>query len=208
MNVFTPFLVGLLCSLFGTLLPGLLNASVVKIHKKEGKIKAHQFISGALFVIALQTYLAVFFARLINDNAEINFVLREIGTFVFIGLSIFFFVKKKKPAEELEINVPRKINRILFGSFLAVLNIFPIFLYVFVTVYAASKNWYEINPINNFLLTIGVLLGTYTAFRLYIQIFKNKSIDTNFFLKNINTIIGVLTLTIALINAYKLIDEI
>src|SRR5690606_11086500 len=119
-------------------------------------------------------------ARLINDNAERNFVLREIGTFVFIGLSICFSVKKKKPAEELEINVPRKINRILFGSLLAVLNIFPIYLYVFVTVYAASMNWYEINPINNFLLTFGVFLATYTAFRLYIQISKNKSIDPNF----------------------------
>ncbi len=62
MNYILPFLTGLIASVFGTLLPGILNATVVKISKREGMKNAYSFMLGTFVIIALQTYLAVFFS--------------------------------------------------------------------------------------------------------------------------------------------------
>lgn len=203
----TPFIVGVLFSILGTLLPGILNGTVVRVYKEEGVKKANHFALGALTIIALQTYLAVFFTKLIHNNSQINFVLREIGLVIFLGLSIFFFLKKKPIQKDMQIEMPKQKNRYFHGVLMAMLNIFPIFFYVFISVTASNNHWYEINPINNLALMLGVLLGTYLTFRLYMRMFRNKNMDTNFFLKNINSIIGSLTFVIALFNLYKLINE-
>jgi len=203
----TPFVIGIFFSIIGTLLPGILNGTIVRVYKEEGINKANHFAGGALVVIALQTYLAVFFAKLIYNSSQITFVLREIGLIVFLGLSVFFFLKKKSTNKDLEIDVPKQKNRFIHGIVLAVLNVFPIFFYVFITVTASSSKWYVIHPINNMALTLGVLLGTYLTFRMYLRLFRYKDMDTNFFLKNINPIIGTLTLIIAIFNLYKLLYE-
>ena len=57
MNYLLPFLTGLGASVLGTLLPGILNATVVNISKKEGMKNAYSFMLGTFVVIALQYYL-------------------------------------------------------------------------------------------------------------------------------------------------------
>lgn len=203
----SPFSIGILFSILGTLLPGILNGTVVRVYKEEGLTRANHFAFGALTIIALQTYLAVFFTKIIHNNDQINLILRELGLVLFLGLSLFFFVKKKPIQKEVQIEIPKQKNRYLHGILMALLNVFPIFFYVFISVTASNNNWYEINPINNLALTLGVLLGTYLTFRFYMRVFRNKNMDTNFFLKNINSIIGSLTLLIALFNLYKIIYD-
>lgn len=203
----SPFSIGILFSILGTLLPGILNGTVVRVYKEEGLTRANHFAFGALTIIALQTYLAVFFTKIIHNNDQINLILRELGLVLFLGLSLFFFVKKKPIQKEVQIEIPKQKNRYLHGILMALLNVFPIFFYVFISVTASNNNWYEINPINNLALTLGVLIGTYLTFRFYMRVFRNKNMDTNFFLKNINSIIGSLTLLIALFNLYKIIYD-
>lgn len=203
----SPFFIGIICSFFGTLLPGILNGTIVRIYKEEGFSKANTFAFGALTTIALQTYLAVFFAKMLYNNTQFNFVLREIGFVLFLGLSMFFFLKKKSKEDSIEVKVSKQKNRYLHGVIMSLLNVFPVFFYMFISFTCSSKELYVINPINNLALTLGVLIGTYAAFRFYMFIFKNKSTETNFFLKNINVIIGSLTLLVALVNLYKLMYE-
>lgn len=203
----SPFFIGIICSFLGTLLPGILNGTIVRVYKKEGFSKANAFAFGALTTIALQTYLAVFFAKMLYNNIQFNFVLREIGFVLFLGLSMFFFLKKKDKVDSIEVKVNKQKNRYLHGAIMSLLNVFPVFFYMFISFTCSSKELYEINPINNLALTLGVLIGTYAAFRFYMFIFKNKSTETNFFLKNINIIIGSLTLLVALVNLYKLMYE-
>lgn len=201
-----PFLTGYIASLIGTLLPGILNATAVKISKEEGIKNAHSFMLGTFVIIALQTYLAVFFARIIDSSEFISNILREIGFVIFTLLTFYFFLTKPTTNINTSKLIKRKKARFTHGIILALLNVFPIFYYVFVSITASKNNWYEIHFLNNVLLTIGVILGTFTAFKSYIKLFKNSSLQDNFILKNINKIIGTITGFIAILNLYKILS--
>lgn len=204
MNYILPFLTGLGASVFGTLLPGILNATVVKISKREGMKNAYSFMLGTFIIIALQTYLAVFFAKIIDRSVFITNIIREIGFVVFLILTIYFFVAKPKKSDDSEIEITQKRKRFTQGILLALINVFPIFYYVFITITAVNNNFYEINYISNVFLTVGVLIGSFLAFMFYINLFKNAVLQENFVLKNINKILGCVTGIITVINLYKL----
>lgn len=206
MNVVIPFFTGFFAAVLGTLLPGILNANVVKISKEEGMKNAYNFMLGTFVIIALQTYLAVFFARIIDRSEVITSALREIGFVVFLILTIYFFTVK--PKKYLDSEAPKSLvkrKRFYYGLLLAVLNIFPIFYYVFITISVLNNNLYEVYYLSNILLTLGVILGTYTAFMFYIRLFRKSNLEENFILKNINKIIGCITCIIAIFNLYKMI---
>ena len=204
MNYILPFLTGLIASVFGTLLPGILNATVVKISKKEGMKNAYSFMLGTFVIIALQTYLAVFFAKIIDRSVFITNIIREIGFVVFLVLTIYFFVAKPKQNADEETEIIQKRKRFTQGILLALINVFPIFYYVFITITAVNNNFYSINYISNILLTVGVLIGAFLAFMFYINLFKKAVLQENFVLKNINKILGFVTGIITVINLYKL----
>lgn len=204
MHYIIPFITGYVASVMGTLLPGILNATAVKISKNEGIKHAYSFMLGTFVIIALQTYLAVFFAKVIDKSLFISTILREIGFVVFFILTLYFLIINPKPKLNKELKIKGKRKRFTQGLIFALLNVFPIFYYVFISVTAVNNKWYEVNYVNNILLTIGVLLGTFTAFMIYINLFKNSNIEENFFLKNINKIIGTITGTITVINLIKL----
>ena len=69
--------IGIFTAIIGTSIPGLLNMTVVKIGKQEGEKSAYSFILGASITIAIQVYLAIFFAKFINFNAEVTKIFRE-----------------------------------------------------------------------------------------------------------------------------------
>ncbi|MEG0917018.1 MAG: LysE family transporter [Myroides sp.] len=204
MSYILPFLTGLGASVFGTLLPGILNATVVKISKKEGMKNAYSFMLGTFIIIALQTYLAVFFAKIIDQSVFITNILREIGFVVFLVLTIYFFVAKPKKKKDVEVEITRKRKRFTQGILLAIINVFPIFYYVFITITVLNNKLYTVNYISNILFTVGVLIGAFLAFMFYINLFKNKTVKDNFVLKNINKILGCITGVITLINLCKL----
>lgn len=205
MNYLLPFITGLGASVLGTLLPGILNATVVKISKKEGMKNAYSFMLGTFVIIALQTYLAVFFAKIIDKSVFITNILREIGFVVFLVLTIYFFLAKPKKKKDVEVEITQKRKRFTQGMLLALINIFPVFYYVFITTTAINNNFYEINYISNILLTIGVLIGAFIAFMFYINLFKNKTDQDSFVLKNINKILGCITGGITIINLCRLL---
>ena len=77
--------------------PGLINMTAAKVSTQEGKNEALRFAFGASVVIFFQTFIAVLFARFINNHNEIVTTLQEIGIFIFTILSVYFFFIAKKP---------------------------------------------------------------------------------------------------------------
>ena len=205
MNYILPFFTGLFAAIIGTMLPGILNATVVKISKEEGRKQAFQFMLGTFVVIALQTYLAVFFARIIERSIFITNVLREIGFVVFLVLTIYFFIAKPKKKIK-KTAVSKGTNKhFTHGMLLALVNIFPVFYYVFITISVLNNHFYKVYYLSNILLTAGVILGTYCSFLFYIRLFRKSDVEQNFILKNINKIIGCITGIIAIFNLFKLL---
>ena len=118
MNYFLPLLFGFCISFLAVILPGLINMTGAKISMQEGKNEALSFAFGASLVVFFQTFIAVLFARYINNHQRIVATLQEIGIFVFIGLSIYFFgIAKKSKKLNRSVKIKGKPNRFFLGFF-------------------------------------------------------------------------------------------
>lgn len=208
MSIALPIFLGFLTSAIGITPPGLINMTAAKVSIQEGRTRAFVFASGAVSIIFLQTFLAVYFAKFIDKNPSILLMLREVGLVIFTGLTLYFFVyaKKVKPKKE-ETNIRSKKSRFFYGMLLSALNLFPIPFYVFVSVTLASYDSFsfEKNFIYNFVLGSG--LGAFFAFYCYIVFFKKWQGKTDFLLKNMNYIIGSITGLVSIITLVNIMNH-
>ena len=198
--------IGIFTGALGSAIPGILNTSILQITVKQGEKPASKFISGALLVIVFQTFLSVYFARFINKNPYVSDVINEIGIGVFLILSIYFFTKKTK-------SKPKKISQtkirvimsqpFFYGILLAILNIFPILFYVFLSLSLNENSLFNFSLLSISLLSIGVTVGAYFAFLLYLWLGQQKKVNDLYVVQKIYPILGFLSLVIAGINAIK-----
>jgi hypothetical protein len=135
-------------------------------------------------------------------------ILQEIGLFFFLALTAYFFWisrKPKRPKEELKIR--SNSNRFFLGMLLSGLNLFPIPYYVFVSITLSTYNYFFFD--NGFIypFVLGVVLGSFFVFYLYIIFFKKEGKTSTFIIANANTIIGSITGVISLITILKLIKQ-
>jgi threonine/homoserine/homoserine lactone efflux protein len=206
MTYFLPLVLGFCIAFLAVILPGLINMTAAKISTQEGKNEALSFAIGASVIIFFQTFIAVLFARFINNHQEIIATLQEIGIFVFTGLSIYFFWIAKKPKKiKTDIKIKGKSNRFFFGMLLSTLNLLPVPFYVFASMSLSASGYFSFDKIPVSSFVIGVVLGSFSVFYIYIVAFKKIEKKTDFLFKNINTIIGSVTTFMAVVTLFKLL---
>lgn len=207
MQFFFPFLFGFLAAVIGIIPPGLINLTAAKISLIDGKNSALKFVFGALVVIFLQTYISVFFAQYINSHQGIVVLLREIGLVIFIALSVYFlkFARKHSDNSQTPNVIKSKRNRFLVGMFVSAINFFPIPYYVLISITLASYKLFSFDLIQEFLFVFGVLLGSSMVFYLYVEFFNKMKNKADYFIANMNKIIGTITGIVALITLINLL---
>lgn len=207
MQFFFPFLFGFLAAVIGIIPPGLINLTAAKISLIDGKNSALKFVFGALVVIFLQTYISVFFAQYINSHQGIVVLLREIGLVIFIALSVYFlkFARKHSDNSQTPNVIKSKRNRFLVGMFVSAINFFPIPYYVLISITLASYKLFNFELIQEFLFVFGVLLGSSMVFYLYVEFFNKMKNKADYFIANMNKIIGTITGIVALITLINLL---
>ena len=206
MLFFLPLVLGFCIAFFAVILPGLINMTAAKISTQEGKNEAISFAVGASVIIFFQTFIAVLFARFISIHPEIVSTLQEIGVFVFLLLSIYFFWIAKKPQKiKTDSKVKGKSNRFLLGMLLSTLNLLPMPFYVFASMSLASSGYFSFDKIPVAEFVIGVVSGSFAVFYIYIVAFKIIEKKTEFLMQNINNIIGSVTTFMAVVTLFKLL---
>lgn len=196
---------GFLAAVIGVSLPGLLNMTAVKVAQARGKQASILYILGALSVIFIQTYVAVFFAKLIDSSPFITEILHEIGLVIFGALTIYFLGFAKRKKKEDNAAVKRLKNPYVYGALLALINVFSIPYYVFLSVTLATYSYPIFEWAYTVIFSVGVVFGSALMFYAYISIFKKVANENAFLLRNINYIIGSITGIICLITLYKLL---
>jgi threonine/homoserine/homoserine lactone efflux protein len=205
MDFVLPLILGYCIAVLAVILPGLINMTAAKISLEEGKNEALSFAAGASTVVFLQTYVAVIFARFISIHLEIISLLQEIGILVFTALSVYFFWIAKKPKkQQKDIKIKGKTNRFYHGILLSMLNFLPVPFYVFTSISIASSGYFHFEKFEIINFVLGVMLGSFSVFYLYIVSFKMIEAKTTFLMKNINNIIGSITGLIAAFTVFKL----
>jgi threonine/homoserine/homoserine lactone efflux protein len=201
-----PLVIGFLIAFLAVIPPGLINMTAAKISTQEGRNEALSFAVGASIIIFFQTFVAVLFARFINNHQEIVTTLQEIGIFVFSLLSVYFFWIAEKPKKiKTDRTVKGKSNRFFLGMLLSTLNLLPIPFYVFASMSLSASGYFSFDKIPVLCFVTGVVLGSFTVFYIYIVAFKKIEKKTEFLVRNINTIIGSVTAFMAVVTLFKLL---
>ena len=206
MLFFLPLILGFCIAFLAVILPGLINMTAAKISLQEGKSQALSFIIGASIIVFFQTFIAVLFARFISKHDAIVSTLQEIGISIFSLLSVYFFWIAKKP-KKLKTNnkLKGKSNRFFLGMLLSTLNLLPVPFYVFASMSLSASGYFSFDKIPVSSFVIGVVLGSFTVFYIYIVAFKKIEKKTEFLMRNINTIIGSVTTFMAVLTLFKLL---
>ena len=204
----TPILSGFIAAAIGIIPPGLINMTAAKINLKEGKKNALWFVIGAVFVIFLQVYLAVLFARIIDNRPDVVTLLREIGFVIFSILTIYFLfiAKEPKTKKKAAIKKSSKKSRFFLGMLLSGLNFFPIPYYVVVSVTLASYHLFVFENTVIFTFVLGSVLGSFAVLYSYIAFFGRIEKKTDYLMRNMNTIIGSITGLVAILTLFNILN--
>ena len=194
------FLIGFIMSFLGTLFPSMLNMTSVKISIKETQKKALYFSAGVSLIVIIQAYIAVGFSKILLDNPRYLIVLQQVGTIVFIGLSVFFFNNVRKQKKKQLKNNSRKGKGFLSGILLSSLNMFAIPFYFGVTCFLVMMQWYEFTLVNNIFFVLGSALGTFSILLLYTYLAKKIENKIEHLANQMDLVLGIITGLIVIIN--------
>ena len=206
MTIITALFFGFISAVVGILPPGLINMTAAKVDIKEGKRAALWFVIGAVIVIFFQVYLALLFAQFIGSRPQVVVLFREVGCGVFALLTIYFLGIAKTPQKKKgKIKKQRTSTQFFQGMLLSALNFFPVPYYVVVSLSLASYGWFTFAPLSVMVFVAGAILGSFLVFYGYISFFNKIESKTDFFMQNMNKIIGSITGIIALITLFNVV---
>lgn len=196
---------GLAVGFLGVLPPGLLNMTAARISVEQGRKGAKLFALGACMIICIQVYLGVFFSKLISSSPEIVTALEQLAIFVFIGLSIFFFIKARMD-EGPDVRPVKHKGRRLFASglMLSALNIFPVPFYIGFSTFLASRGLFVFRFPEAYLFILGAVAGSYVMLYIYLRYVELFDFNSATFNKKISYILSALTMAIAIFTVIKI----
>jgi threonine/homoserine/homoserine lactone efflux protein len=207
MTTISALFFGFISAVVGIFPPGLINMTAAKVNSKEGKRAAIWFVIGAILVIILQVYLAILFAQFIGERPQVVVLLREIGCGIFTLLTVYFLAIAKAPQKiKGKIKKQRTSTRFFLGMLLSALNFFPIPYYVVVSLSLASYGVFAFESFSILVFVLGAVLGSFLVFYTYISFFSKIENKTDFFMQNMNKIIGSITGIIAVVTLFNIIN--
>lgn len=206
MSIILPFISGFLAAVIGVIPPGLINLTAAKISLTDGKKRAMMFVLGALIIIYFQTYISVIFAQYIDKHQEVVVLLREVGLFIFVALTIYFLKFAKKPKINNDnVAVKSKRSRFFMGMVISAINFFPIPYYVLISIALASYNVFAFEPIPIYSLVAGVVVGSFSVFYFYVVFFNKIKSKADFLVNNMNKMIGTITGIVAILTLFNIL---
>ena len=207
MSVLINFLVGFIAAFIGVAPPGLLNMSAAKISIKEGRKSAILFSIGVCATVLIQTYVALLFAKYLDQHPEVVSMLQKVALGIFICITIYFFFIAKDTRREIPENVNySKTNRYFYGMLLGVLNLLPLPYWVYISITFAGFGMFNFTQPDLIAAVLASGLGTFAMLMLYIQFFKQKK-DSMRFKVNMNYVIGLITGVISIVTFLKILKE-
>ena len=91
------------------------------------------------------------------------------------------------------------------GMVISAINFFPIPYYVLISITLASYNFFSFTTLPICSFVAGVVVGSFMIFYLYVVFFNKMKTKTDFFVNNMNKIIGSITGLVALITLVNVV---
>jgi len=207
MSLLFNFIIGLIAAIVGVIPPGFLNLAAAKISMSEGRKKGLLFSLGVSVTVFFQTYIALLFARYLDNHPNIVDMLQKVALGIFLCITIyFFFIAKDIRKENSRQTHKSKTNRFFSGMFLSVLNLLPLPYWVYISITFSTFGWFKFSQPELLLTVIASAMGTFTVLALYVWFFRPKDSPKRLKL-NMNYIIGSITAVISIITFFKILKN-
>ncbi len=198
MNYILPLIVGFLAAFIGLLAPSMLNMTAARTSIEKGKKAGIQFAAGAASVVFIQAFIAVYFANKITP--EIIKTLQKAAIFVLLALSVFFFIQAREKFKAEGKN--KKGNIFVIGMGMSSLNMLAVPFYLAMAKVGEGYGMLLEIPYS-IVYVVGAVLGAFTLFTIYATFAEKIAEKAQFIAKNINYILSVLFVVLALLTAYQ-----
>ena len=181
--------------------------SAAKISLKEGHVRGFVFSIGVCVVVGVQTYLALIFAKYLNQHPDVVDVLKRVALVLFILISIYFFLVANSNATPQEVDTSKsKKSRFFQGILMSALNVFPIPYQAYIVTTLLSYQLLSLDNISIGSYIAGATSGTFIALYIYILFFdkiKNSKITSP---KRMNYSIGIITAIVSITTLINIIQ--
>jgi H+/Cl- antiporter ClcA len=91
------------------------------------------------------------------------------------------------------------------GMVISAINFFPIPYYVLVSIALASYKVFTFEPLPEYSLVLGIVLGSFAVFYFYVVFFNKMKSKADFFINNMNKVLGFITGIVALITLFNVV---
>ena len=166
MNIAVPFILGFTTSFLGTIFPSMLNMTAVKTSLDKNNKEAIRFALGVSIVVLAQAYLAILFAKYLQENPTFLRNIQTIGVATFALLSIYFFTQSKK--EKRHKQKKRVMNSFMVGIVLSSLNMLAIPFFCEIASVLGMFGWLQFEQVSTVTFVLGSAIGTFCLLNIYI----------------------------------------
>ncbi len=195
------FFLAVLIAFIGFVPPGMINMTALKRSLELNRKEATLFILGAVAIILIQAFLAVTFAKYLVGNPQIVANLTYAAIIVFLLLSVLFFAQARRKVTLKE--KKNKRNSFMAGLTMASMNMLAIPFFLGYSTLMEAEGWMNIEPPHNYVFSIGAMIGAFGLFFIYVLFAEFIQRRVQFVAKNINYILSLLFLVLALITIYN-----
>ena len=173
--------------------------SAAKISLKEGHVRAFVFSIGVCVTVGVQTYLALIFAKYLNQHPDVVDVLKRVALVLFVLISIYFFLLAKRQISPQKVDASKsKKSRFFQGILMSALNVFPIPYQAYIVTTLLSYQLLSLDNLSMGSYIAGATSGSFVALYIYILFFdkiKNSKITSP---KWMNYSIGIITAIVSI----------
>lgn len=201
---FLHVLYGALMAYFGLISPGMLNMTALRIRINTGIKESLKFSIGAAIVVFIQAGIALYFTDYFSNNPIVILWLKKAAIFVFIALAIFFYSLSRKELKPKKTN--KSENYFFKGVLMSSINMLAIPFYLGLSIYLTSIDKLILNQPFILLFVLGAGIGSFLNFYTYLAFAKIIIIRISFIAKNINNILSLLFLLLAIFTLIKVIQ--
>ncbi len=186
----------------GIILPGIVNMTVVDITIRKGMKAAIRYSAGGSLAMLIQVFIAVAFTGYLIQHPETLAFLKQMSVVVFLILSAaFFYLAQKAQVKKAETKSGKSF---LLGFIVSSMNALAIPYYFAVSAYFRSKGWITADWPCRWFYIIGATLGAFGFLLVYARFAQYIALRAQYFTRNINYILSIFFLSLAVLQMVNL----
>ncbi|WP_421830085.1 LysE family transporter [Larkinella sp.] len=196
------FVVGWVVSFLGSLPPGVLNLTIVRVSLRQGLRAALEFALACTLIEFLYGYIAVWLTEQIAPYAFFKLLTDGFTLLLLLMLGLYYLRKQSRPPTPADRPATSAFG---LGLGLSVVNVAAFPFWLFYTVLLTRKGWVSLAGSPSVLVyVLGIALGTLTGLWFFVGVSQRLNAILATHLHRFDRVMGWLFVGLAIIQGLVL----